>query len=74
MTGRTASSDTVAIKPTGLFASADSRMAGAALTAIKGSAITQAPEAATKTSPMAKTNALANPVRLNSNAMSEFGR
>jgi len=56
VTGRNASSGTVAMKPTGFPAFADIRMAYAASTAIKGQAITQAPEAATKTSPMAKTD------------------
>jgi hypothetical protein len=56
VTGSTASSDTIAMKPTDFLAIAGIRMAGAASTAIKGSAITQAPEVATKTSPMAKIN------------------
>jgi hypothetical protein len=56
VTARNATSGTAAIKPTGFPAIADSRMAGAASTAIGDSAITRAPEPATKTSPMAKTN------------------
>ena len=55
-TVRNASSDTIAMKTTAFPAIADIRMACAASTAIKGSAITQASEAATKTSPMAKTD------------------
>jgi len=55
-TVRNASSGTIAMKPTAFPAIADIRMACAASTAIKGSAITQASEAATKTSPMAKTD------------------
>jgi len=55
-TVRNASSGTIATKPTAFHTIADIRMACAASTAIKGSAITQASEAATKTSPMAKTD------------------
>jgi hypothetical protein len=55
-TVRNASSGTIAMKPPAFPAIADIRMACAASTAIKGSAITQASEAATKTSPMAKTD------------------
>jgi hypothetical protein len=53
---RNASSGTIAMKPTAFPAIAGIRMACAASTAIKGSAITQASEAATETSPMAKTD------------------
>jgi len=49
VTGTNASSDTAVITPTELRGIAPS-------TAIKGSVITQAAEAATETSPMAKTN------------------
>ncbi|OLB75639.1 MAG: hypothetical protein AUI16_11225 [Alphaproteobacteria bacterium 13_2_20CM_2_64_7] len=49
VTGTNASSDTAVITPTELRGIAPS-------TAIKGSVITQASEAATETSPMAKTN------------------
>ncbi len=45
-----------AMKPTAFPAIADIRMACAGSTAIKGSATTQDSEAATKTSPMAKTD------------------
>jgi hypothetical protein len=58
VTGRNSSSGTVAMEPTGSPAIADIRMACAGSTAIKGSATTQASEAATKTSPMAKTDPL----------------
>ena len=55
VTGMNVSSGTVAMQPTGFTAIADIRMACAASMAIKGLAITRAPEAATETSPMAKT-------------------
>src|SRR5713101_3872558 len=54
--GRNASRGTIAMKPTAFPAIADIRMACAGSTAIKGSATTQDSEAATKTSPMAKTD------------------
>jgi hypothetical protein len=57
VTGRNASSGSVAMKATAFPAFTDIRMACAASTAIKGSAIIQALEAATKTNPMAKTEA-----------------
>ena len=49
------SSGTFAITPTGFTAIINIHTAGAALTAIRASATIGAPEAATETSPMAKT-------------------
>jgi hypothetical protein len=54
-TGKNASSGAITTKPTALPIIADTRMACAASTAIKGSAIIQASEA-TGTSPTAKTD------------------
>src|SRR3979411_3522992 len=56
VTGRNASSGTVATAPTGSPVFMNIRMACAGSTAIKGSATTPASEAVTKTSPMVKTD------------------
>ena len=56
VTGRNALSGTVTMKSMGSPAIADICMACAGSTEIKGSETIQGPEAATKTSPMAKTD------------------